>query len=819
MRSTTATAQYVPRLSIALVSASALAYEIILMRLFSIAQWHHFAYMIISLALLGFGASGTFLSLVGARLLPYFRVSYLANIVLFGSTALLCYLLAEQVSFHPDEMLWDPQQALKLLLIYVLLALPFFFAANVIALALFRYREQITRVYAFDLFGAGLGSLGIVLLLFVFMPATSLQIISALSLAAAAVACRELRDSTATIRPAGKQWLLVLLVLLPILPFLAPKSWTAPVISPYKGLQQALQISGTQIIAEHSSPLGLLSVIESRHVPLRHAPGLSIHATTEPPPQLGVFTDGDAMTAITRDTGKREDFVYLDQLTWALPYHLGRPQRVLVLGAGGGSDVMQALYHGARHIDAVELNPQMASLVSRDYASFAGHLYEQPAVKLHLAEARGFVAGSADRYDLIQLAMLDAFAASSAGLYALSENYVYTVEALKEYLAHLRPGGYLVLSRWIKLPPRDTLKLFATSIEALKRSGVDSPEQQLILIRGWQTSTLLIKNGPVTAAELSTLREFCSARAFDVAYYPGMPANEANRYNILQQPYFYQAARALSGSESETFLKDYKFDLQPSTDDRPYFFKFFKWQALPEILALRSQGGLPLLESGYLILAATLLQATLVSVVLILLPLWFFRRRALQAQGSTSRTKVLIYFFAIGLSFLFLEIAFIQKFILFLSHPLYAVAVVLTAFLVFAGLGSGYAKRLRSRHGSHRSAILAVTAIILLGVIYILLLDPVFATLRGLADPVKVAIAIGLIAPLSFSMGMPFPLALTDVGVGAPGLIPWAWAVNGCASVISAMLATLLAIHFGFTVVVILALILYGIAALSFPRA
>jgi SAM-dependent methyltransferase len=813
--------QCIPRLSIALISASALADEILLMRLFSISQWHHFAYMIISLALLGYGASGTFLALAGTRLQAQFRASYVINCVLFGSSALLCYLAAQQVGFNPEEVLWDPQQPVKLLAVYLLLALPFFFAANCIALALSRYRQHISRVYAADLFGAGLGSLGIVVLLFVFMPDTSLKITSALALAAAAVAWWELQAEAPHTRRWGRAWPLLLL---PLLPLLLPATWTTPLISPYKGLSQTLQIGGTQIIAEHSSPLGLLSVVESPLLPLRYAPGLSLQASSEPPPQLGVFTDGDAMTAITRYTGKSAGLEYLDQLTWALPYHLNQPERVLVLGAGGGSEVLQALTHDASAIDAVEMNPQMARLVSRDYADFAGRLYERPEVKLHIAEARGFIAGSRDHYDLIQLALLDSFAASSAGLYALSENYLYTVEAVAEYLRHLNPGGYLVMSRWIKLPPRDALKLFAISVEALKRAGVQDPGQRLVLIRGWQTSTLLIKNGPVSATEIAALRTFCAQRGFDVGYYPGMAAVEANRHNILRQPYFYRAATALLGTEPQTFLQQYKFDLTPASDDRPYFFKFFKWQALPELLALRGQGGLPLLESGYLILVATLVQALLVSVVLILLPLWFYRRHRrhsrdnTQQPGDISRSQVLVFFFAVGLAFLFLEIAFIQKFILFLSHPLYAVAVVLSAFLVFAGVGSRYSKHWQQSKGGQAAAIRAVAAIGLLGLLYVLLLDTVFGSLMFLPAAVKVPIAIVLIAPLAFAMGMPFPLALAELGARSPMLIPWAWAVNGCASVLSAVLATLLAIHFGFTVVVLLALMLYGVAAKAFPR-
>jgi spermidine synthase len=595
-----------------------------------------------------------------------------------------------------------------------------------------------------------------------------------------------------------------------------PAGWTALAISPYKGMNQALQITGTRIIDEYSSPLGLISVMESPQVPLREAPGLSLNASSEPPPQLGVFTDADAMTVITAHTDEREKLAYLDQVTSALPYHIKKPEKILILGAGGGAEVLQANYHGAGHIDAVELNPQIVDLVRKKYRAFAGELYTAANVDVHITEARGFVSGSNERYDLIQIALLDSFGASAAGLYSLSENYLYTVQALQEYLAHLSPGGMLAISRWIKLPPRDTLKLFATAVEALRQSGIDEPEQRLVLIRGWQTSTLLIKNDPFREKEIHSIKKFCEARSFDTDYYPGITLAETNHYNVLAEPYFFQGAQALLSDEAETYLQNYKFILQPASDDQPYFFHFFKWGVLKEILALRGQGGMPLLEWGYLILIATLIQALIASLVLILLPLWLSRRLLNNKTENISRSRISGYFFALGLAFLFIEIAFIQKFILFLHHPLYATAMVLAGFLLFAGLGSAWSQRYANSRSYKIGVNAAVTGIILVGLLYLLVLGPLFSMLNWLPTFVKVVISAFLIAPLAFCMGMPFPLGMARLGKTAPAFIPWVWGVNGCASVLSAVMATILAIHFGFTVVVILALMLYGMAMLVF---
>jgi spermidine synthase len=790
-----------PRLTIFLVSAMALSYEILLMRLFSIVQYHHFAYMVISLALLGYGASGSFLTFFKQRLLQYFSVSLIANILLFGMTAVACYLGGQHLLFNPDEILWDNRHWLKLFALYLLLALPFFFAANCIALTFSQYRQRISEIYAADLFGAGLGSIFIIAMLFLAFPQKILLLLGSMILVIPAMAWLELR-----LKP--RRWAFLFLVLAAI-PLLLPSSWQVLAVSQYKGLSQQMRIQGSLVVEERSSPLALLTVVESSLVPFRYAPGLSLAAEIEPPEQLGIFMDGDALNVITRFPEDIKRLANLDMVTSALPYHLRQLQDILVLGGGAGSGILQALYFDVPDISAVELNPQVVELV-RERAEFSGNLFNRDNVHIHIGEARSFVAASSKTYDLIQLPILDSFSSSAAGLYALNESYLYTIEALQEYIKHLAPSGYLSMSRWVKLPPRDTLKLFATAIEALKGLGVSNPESQLVMIRSWQSSSLLIKKSAFNEAEIAAVREFCSKRLFDLVYYPGMQAHEANRFNIILAPYFHQGTASLLGEDSSTFIKRYKFNISPPTDNRPYFSNFFKWQTLPEIVRLKGQGGMVLLESGYLILVITLIQAVFTSLILILLPVLSRTRDKVQATTWT-RPRIALYFFAIGLGFLFLEIAFIQKFILYLGHPLYAAAVVLAIFLVFAGLGSQFAQRMRFH------VIWPVTIILSLGVLELIASGMLFNLLSGLAAPMKVFVAVVMLGPLAFCMGMPFPLALTEIGRDVPELIPWAWAVNGCASVIAAVLATLLAIHFGFAVVVSASLVLYGIAAATFP--
>ena len=804
-----ATMRRPPLFAIGVISATALGYEILLMRLFSIIQWHHFAYMIISVALLGYGASGTFLAFTQTRLLANYRPALVINAALFGLTAIVNFLLAQRVPFNPEEILWDWREPLRLMAVCLLLSLPFFFAANAIALTLAGFRSAITRIYAVDLLGAGAGSLGILYLLFAFAPMDALILVSALALACAAIAAIELR--------AAGRYPVAGAILVAACALVWLTHGAVPVASPYKDLSQTLRVNGARIVAERHSPLGLINVVENPEIPLRYAPGMSLNSTLGPPAQLGVFSDGNSAGAITRDNGDPSTLRYLDQLGSALPYHLKKLRRVLVLGAGGGADVLQARARHVEAIHAVELNPQIIELVRDDFSDFSGGLYRQPGVYVHAADARGFLAGRDVRYDLIQHGLQNSFGPAPGGLYALTESYLYTIEAMQTYLDHLEPGGYLALNQWIALPPRNTLKLFATAVAALRRAGIAQPGRRLVLVRNWQTSTLLIKNGEFTPREIDAMRRFCRTRAFDVAWYPGISATEPNRHHILREPYFYLAARALLGRDDRSFIDRYKFDLRPATDNRPYFHDFFKWSTLPEILSLRGQGGMPLLEAAYPVLFATLCQGILASALLIALPLIFVKRADGVGQARVSARSVVAYFTAIGVAFFFVEIAFIQKFMLFLHHPLLTVAVVLASFLVFAGVGSTLARRHTLRQRYRGGVTVAGAGIVVFGAAYLLGLDALFESLGAWSAAAKISMSIALIAPLAFFMGMPFPLALASLGNTSASMIPLAWGVNGCASVVSAILATILAMHFGFTIVIGLALLLYVAALIVFP--
>lgn len=800
-------------LAIAMVSAGALAYQLLLMRWLAIAHWYPFAAMIISLALLGHGASGTWLSLwlrAGgeARLAPHFERVFAACALLFAVTAALAPVLAERIPFNGLELFWNPRQLLWLGALFLVLAVPFFFAASCFGLAFARHGERIPQLYGADLAGAGLGALAATAL--AYLPAERGLVLAALCGPAAAVlAWPRGRASWATA--------LIALALLALLPGTA----LAPRPNEYKGLSKALLLPDARIVAQRSGPYGWLAVLDSPRVPLRYAPGLSLGATQEPPPQLGLYTDGDALSVIVRDDGThRAQRQWLGAMTSAAPYRMRTPRTVLVLAAGGGMDVLQALALGARRVDAVDLDPQRLRWVRDDFARYSGGLYRDRRVRTIAAEPRAFVRATRARYDLIVLAGGDSFASSGAGAQAASEQYALTVEAVRDYLQRLAPHGMLAVTRWSKQPPRDELKFLATAVAALREDGAADPAAQLAAIRNWDASTWVVARQPLGAGEVQALQAFAAARGFDPVHVPGATPDPAQRFHVLDPPYLFAGTQALLSSRARDYVRDYRFAIAPARDDRPYFGHYFRWRSLPELWRLREQGSAVLLDSGYLLLVAALVQAVPLALVLVLVPLGFLPRA--RATQALPRLRAGAYFVALGLAFLLVEIATLSRLTLLVGHPLVAASVGLAGFLLCAGAGSAHAQRWLARDGRDDARIVArvrwaVRAIVFAAVWQFGVFFVAFEA--GAAWPVPARALLGLvgIAPLAFAMGMPFALGLSRLARDAPAFVPWAWGLNGCVSVIAAILAVLLAMALGLRATVLIAVALYLAAAWIWP--
>lgn len=775
-------------IAVALLSTSLLAYQIVLLRVFSIALGYHFAYLIISIAMLGYGASGTILAL--ARPGPGAARRAFAPLALSAALAEVVGLaLSLRLPFEPFLILWEPARALPLLGFYLLLGLPYGLGASALALALIS-APQPGRIYFADLTGSGLGAGMVTLILYWLPPVETVGLITLAAALSAAVAARR-----STLRAASLFAGAFLAVATGR--FIDQKS------SPYKGISTTLLLPQAERRAELVSPLGVVEAVSSPAI--RYAPGLSLNFSGNVPQQIAVFTDGDQAGTITHPGG---DLAFLDHMTAALPYRLLSQPSVLVLGAGGGMEVLSALTHEARRVVAVELDPNMIELMDRTFAQFSGSLYRDPRVEVRLAEARRFLSTSHERFDLISLCLLDSLFSSSTGVQAAAESYLYTVESLAAAIDRLTPGGILAITRWIKTPPRDVPRTFATAVAALERLRIDSPGAHLAGIRGWATATILVKKTPFSAAELGRLRDFCEERSFDRFWHPGLDASETNRFHVLPAEFYADAAREILSPARAAYFARYPFRVDPPTDDRPYFFNFFRWGSLIQLTRELGLEWIPFVEWGYLILLAVVVQAGLASLVLVLGPLLV--APSLKIPPAIARSRVALYFSALGLGYLFLELAFIQKLVLFLSHPVTSVTTVLSALLVFSGLGSLLGSRIRLRR--------ATTGIALIVLVYLLGLPFVLRTFFEAADRARTLIAILLIAPPGFLMGIPFPRGIAILAKRAPALAPWAWAVNGCASVLAPPLATLLSMSFGFRAVLAAAAGLYLLAGWVLSR-
>ena len=800
-----------PLTSILLFSAAGLAYEVLLMRLFSIVHWHHFAYMMVSVALLGFAASGTFVALARRPLLARFRWSFLGNGYAFAIAMPVCFLTAQRIPFNTLEVLWDPAQWYWLSLVYVLLAIPFFFLANLITLSLSNYPGRNGSVYGADLAGAGLGASLVLLALYVIDPIATLQVIVSVAFCAFAAGAISMHARIST----SLAFALAGTVIVWLFPSITVE------MTPYKGLPQTLLMPGTTVVDERSSPMGLISVVESREVPFRHAPGMSLSRSASVPDQLGVFGDGDAFSVVTRFSGDAGEFVYLDSLTSALPLHLIQAprvleaQRVLIVGADGDA-IVQAVEGGAGYVDVVEINRDRVRLLTQNQADYFGWHRLRGSVDMHVAEVRAWLARSEHDYDLITFPLVESASASGAGVHGLMEDYLFTREAWSLYFERLTDVGMIAVTRWVKLPPRDLPKLVGTAVDVLAAAGVADPSRHIGVIRGWKTTTMVLARRPLDSTQVDTIRTFAADRSFDLVHFPGIEPAEANRHHILDQPYYADATRALLSGDRARFVDDYPFAIAPATDDRPYFFQFFKWSSLETALELRGVGGLSYLEWGYPILVLTLIQAGGVGLLLVICPLLARARyrRALVANGRWTVS----YFALLGFAFMFVEMAFIQKLTLFLNHPIHAAAAVLCGFLVFAGLGSLSAQFLAPRWGPRRLIRRASIAVALLAAGSIIAVPWLIELGLGWPLVAKIGITVCIIAPIAVVMGIPFPVGLELVSQREPVALPWAWSINGAASVAAAVGATLGAVHWGFTSVVLAAAIGYVSVAIIAGR-
>ncbi len=760
--------------AVAVVSASALLLEVAYTRLFSLVYWYHFAVIAVAVGLLGFGASGTALATV-----PALRGRAADACIATAAAAVGAAAALIVIPFDPYRIALEPVQALYLAVQLGALALPFLGAGLAVGAALVETPGRAPVLYGASLGGSAAGALGAVGVLWV-LPAPNAVLVSA-ALAAAAAAL--LYSAPARRVGAG-------LAAAALAAFAAGGDLPLR-LSPYKPLSVYRQFPDAQIIITRWTPLGRVDVVRSDAI--HAAAGLSTTYRGPVPPSPVVLVDGDGPRPLVAASAAG----YTEFLPQAVVFALRAPSRlrVLVVSAGGP----EAALGVRRGASVVVAEPDPA--VREAARAVAPEVYRAMVAD----DARAYLRRSGDRFDVIVLPLRESFQVVAAGAFSLAETYGYTVEALAEWIRALRPDGLLVATRWLQQPPSEEARLWATAAVALEQMGL-RPQRHLAALRSLNTLTVVVSRRPWTPQDASRLRTFARVHHFDLPYAPGAGPAEANRYQVLPHDLYREALLALLDprTREEVYARS-PFDVRPVRDGRPFFFHFFRWRQAGAVLAALGRTWQPFGGSGYLVLVAALGTVVLLSAGLILIPL---RRLGPVPAGALPTVG---YFVMLGLGYLAVEIPVMQRFILLLGHPTYALAVVVGGMLAASGVGS-----LASARVQHRlPALLAVVAAVVTGAA----LGVESVTQAALRWPwaMRLAVACAVVAILGVPMGLPFAPGVVRLR-HRPELVPWAWGVNGFASVVASLASAVAALQWGFDAVQIGGALAYAAAGVLASR-
>jgi hypothetical protein len=793
--------------AVAIISASVLGLEVALMRTLSISRWHHFAYLVVALALLGFGVSGTYLGLYTPRLLPRFLTLIRGLTLALAVSITLCYRLAEALPLNIRYVLFSGEQIFYLICYQALIFLPFLLAGVLIGLTLIRFSSSVHLVYGANLIGSGAGPIIAVGMMLWLPPARLIQA-AALAVWGAVFLWRT--------EPETKDfwWRTGIPLFAGLL--LAIELTTLPVpvrLDPHKMLAelQRWQKQGDahHLVTRHG-PRARLDVFESSRLHYTLFAGLT--ATTPPPDQSLLLTDGDTAGPIFRIKNQDEAAI-LDHTPMSVAYRLIPGARVLLLGETSGVNVWLARRFGASHIIMVVENPQMLELFRGPLANVAGHSFSGDDLEIHVASPRHYLEYSKEHFDIIQVVGAESMAAGVSGLLSLHENYLFTVEGVARCLEHLTPTGLISITRGLQSPPRDNIKILATLAESMRKIGLQEPMPRLVQIRNHLAVCTLAAQQPFRPPQIHKIIEISDRLWLDIDTLSGFDPSRRKPFNQLTEPEgfkgsFYQlAAGKIFSSERDEFFKDWAFNVRPATDDRPYFFDFFRWRSLPRFIRSHGQQWFQRLELGYVVLLISFGQIVGVAALLLLIPLFFWAR---QRSTPPGRGLALCYFLLLGLGFLALEMSLMQRFTLLMGDPLLAVAVVLSGFLFFSGCGS-LCSRQWTRSPS-QAIIVAGVGIALVAPVVLWLSHALLGIVSTWNTASRFLLVLILLAPLAFLMGWPFPAGMLLLENWSPGLLPWAWGINGFASVAAAPLTVLLAMSLGFRLVLALAVMAYLLA-------
>lgn len=773
-------------IGIALVSVSTLMLQVAYTRVFSISLWYHFVWMIISIALFGFGISGTFLMVypnLSKRKTD--KTLYFASL-LYSISIIITYIVSNKVPFDPVKISWDNMQLAYLIVYYILLAIPFFLSGLASAIAIEKSDQKINVLYFSSFIGSAVGSI-FVLPFFKYLGGSGVIVFTSLMGALGALFFLLNHRKGA---PIFLGWFILLVIFLPFSQTVFPVN-----ISPYKSMNIALRYQDAELIETHWNSYSRIDVVESGFI--RYAPGLSLTYQGSIPHQIGIFVDGSELNAVTRYNGSLNSLEFINYLPSFLPYHLFSNPRSLVVDTGGGIGILTAIKGESEKITATEENEVIVDLLGDEYSDFSGDIYQKANVQTVISDGRSFIQSSKMEFDLIDLSLTGGVSPTSTGLYSVSENYLYTEEAFVSFIEHLSSEGILSVQRMLLPPPREDVRVVSIAISALDKIGVSKPETHIAVYRSWGTLNLLVGKTQFNDQQLSMIREFCSEMGFDVVYLSDITINEVNIYNKFPSPIYYEIITEIVEDRTE-FYDDYLFDITATNDEKPFFFSFFKWNRLIETYNNLDNRWQALVEGGLLI-PIVVIQSLILSLVFIILPVRGF-------DNGIDRKNVLYlsYFFLIGMGYMFIEVTTIQRFILVLGNPVYSVSLVLFSLLLSSGLGSYFSNRITSGGKSHLALLTSIGGISILYMV----ISPLVYYLLGLSFSIRIFVSMICICPLGFLMGMPFPLGIRLLS-SKREIINWAWAVNGCASVIGSIIPTIIALYYGFSRVYLLAGVCY----------
>lgn len=774
-------------LSIGLLSASVIAYQLVLMQTLSIQQWHYMAFMVISLALLGFGASGTLLAIFKNRLLKSFGKYYSLFLACTSVFMVLSPWLAGSAWLQFDTYLLfvDIWHIVRLLATCLLYFLPFLFAATAIGMSFTHYAHSVGKLYFANLLGSGLGGIGAVLAMWLAMPQHLYAVCALLPLIGAIIYY--------PLKAEGKYGKLLLIVsLLPVI----GSMFYVPSIRPsqYKSLSKAMDLPGAKVVWERNSPFGLVQKVTSPAI--RYAPSISL-LNTDPIPRAGmVFVNGEGAGYFPADSNKRL-FTVSNSSPQALVYHLKHRRRSLVLQSGAGERIHLPLLNNGETVTATETNSILQQFAKRKLDG----LGLNTQLQFRTISTRSFLKKDQQAYDAILFPVVGSFYGTT-GLYALEEQNWLTVEAFAEAWQHLTPDGVLSVDCWLDYPYRSPYKLMATIHDMLGQQK-NTSNRNIIAIKNWNQLSLFVKRTAFTEMELKKTKQFCDSLLFDLIVLDKGYANADVPLHQSNDTLFMDALMKLTGSQKNAFYKSYPFKVKPASDDKPYFSHFLKLSSLLKLNENYNLDTLPYFELGYFMAVVTLIILVILGVLFIILPLYFVGKIKFKA-------KIFYYFGAIGLGYMITEMLFIHQFNIYFENPSYTMAIIIAILLISSGAGSYFSEQIVFVHKLWVSP-LVVSILLVLS----LFLTPVLIS-SSISLPLTYRLLISTVAIgiIGFFMGLPFPLAISTLSIKHQHYIPMAWAINGFFSVMATPLAVLLSIEFGFSALFMVGIVSYLVASM-----